>query len=600
MVSNLASVLFVFLAIAWVGWSASNKDQHNLRIRSKTSPITHVLNKYALKEAVKEKIKDYDAAKVPQSKRVLSIYHVGVTSLDFSVDVVVNNIKIFSAAVHSHVDATHVEGLYLFNLVNGESNPYFKYVPCDLSNVVCVHLDHESTEFEQIVDMETHKDITDILSTDLLLKFKSVFFLNHEARGPFVKARNGEWLNIFAQLIDQPNALHSTSKKSEHSYEMSSVEDLYKYRTTKNIGAVSVGISCEPVPRLLTHAFMLSSSLVSKVFAAVALHSVEESQYHNRTDQLGAALTTHLLRSGVSIASIVQQSKLSAAHTATDASKSSSSTGTHHKDRDEHKLDHNLFDHNGQGNLLDGAFFDHNLERDGRHLTSKSSKPKALSSTEINNAIYDNKCLVSYCNEKYTTNPLLWCNLQPSDIVFVRFGGALLKTPGIMCEDAIKSISAATSLIALADPALKLHVPEAVYGGPYRELYRQYSVQEWRWQQPSQNTHLLPKPAPKKSFYSYGLGQKHKDSDAQGVMLASTEPLVCFLVRSASVHSLKANGSEPPSSLVKMDITLLINSKFTNTIAPLVHVDLEFNADFASLTCVVSVKHAHPYRLPLF
>lgn len=604
MVHSTIYGLLICTVIVSIACAASSKNDHNLRIRSKDTSNNHVLRKDALLEEVNEKLKDYDSSKIPVSKRVLTVYHLGVPSLDYSVDVVVNNIKVFTAAVHSHVDSTHVEGLYLFNLLSGEANPYFKYIPCELNNVLCVHLDHESTELEQIVDMETHKDITDVLGRSIISQFKGVFFLNHEARGPFSKARNGEWLSSFAQLIDLPNSLPSATQRRSSSTSTSSdgssfldahkghaimmVGRQHNYRDsgTKPIGAVSVAITCEPVPRLLTHAFMLSASLVSRVFSTVAIHSVEETQTHNRTDQLAAVLTTQMLRSGVSIASILQQNMLASEHSSTEKAAGTSSTSggssssagryrdkdkdkeshydhqheQEHEDRTEVKRDHNMIDQSSHGDTLEGAILGHNMEQEGRHLSSKSSKPKSLSALQVNKAIFDNRCFISHSNEKNSSNPMKWCDLQPSDIVFARFGGTMLKTPGVMCEDAIKSISAATAAIAAAEPTLKLHMPESVYGGPYRELYRQYSVQQWRWQQPSPNMHFLDTAPTKAAKHSY-FGMSSKQHSDKSLTAAAAVPLVCFLVRSASVHSLKSDASQPASNLVKMDISLLINSK---------------------------------------
>jgi hypothetical protein len=194
-------------------------------------------------------------------------------------------------------------------------------------------------------------------------------------------------------------------------------------------------------------------------------------------------------------------------------------------------------------------------------------------------AIYSNKCLVSMGTVQPTTNPLLWCGLKPTHMLFVRFGGAVLRTPGILCDDAVESITAATVALAGKTANLRLRLPETLYGGPFRDLYRQYSREHWQWHSPASEDHSSVHSSGKNALTTTSSTSNHKQHSSYN-LFGNTKPTsgrkegskvvsfdaeggekVCFLVRSASVHSMKRATGEAPSKLVKMDIKLLVQSK---------------------------------------
>jgi hypothetical protein len=623
--------------------AVSASESSTPRIRNRNQPAAEVIDQRGLKAAVTEAVASQDAAKVPTIKRVLVVYHVGLISLDYSSDVVVNNLKIFSSAVLSHHDGTHAEALYLFNILGGDTNPFFKYLPCSNVNTMCASSDHEAAELETLIDLETHRDVVDILGEDLLTQFKHVMFMNHEARGPFEKHTNGEWLTMFTSLMDKPNrGVANTALLSSYGHHMVPVAAAYEANSTQSIGAVSVGISCEPEPRLLTHAFMLSSARVTAAFGAVstAASATEESQSgSNREEHLGAALTMHLLRKGVTIASLVQMARFSpssvrpdlAAQVATEFEQAnpageyiphvlgdssapapappavSGQTGTVSSgpgDRDgeeppepvaedtihEHAITHlkrPLPDDNRRGlsaHAHSATVSTTAAKTSGTTAHTRTTVVKRPTTTHsrsaaavpplvdhVDSAIYKNKCLASSSNVRTTSNPTMWCNLLPSEILFVRYGGAVLRTPGILCEDTAKAITDATIALAAKVPQLRLRLPENPYGGIYRDLYAQYSSELWQWQ----NSEKYHSAVRKMSDAKHGKAQSHshhhrstlssKSSTAvaaSGGQHGKPEPCVCFLIRSAHVHSLKQAPGQPPTRLVKMDLKLLIQSEY--------------------------------------
>jgi len=535
-------------------------DAKEFRGRGRVAPVSHTMTSATIKAAVKEKLANYD---IPVQKRTLIVYHVGYLSLDYSTDVIINNMKIFRNAVLLHIDSSIVEGLYIFNILGGEANPFYKYVPCDSINVMCVHLEHETMDYDQVIDFETHKDIVDLLGDDVITKFSNVLFLTYEARGPFDKLNNGEWIRSFTQMLDQPHPTQraeQTSQPAHSNHEQVKVAPEHRTTSTLPIGAVTTGMNCDSTPRMLTHAFALSSRLVYKTFTFVGSYVTDESHHHNRTDQLASAVTMQLLEQGVSVASLVQQARLAAPL----------------------RLNSEVHDaHNPLTELPVEAPAESELPDltpdlvNSRHLRADTSDTNALvhtnrqlkgkkvvlplSAEQLNHAIgyavYDNSCLLAQGTLGATTNPVLWCNLQPTEILFMRYGGSVLRHPGILCEEVNKVFSDATINLN-AQYNMKLTLPETLYGGPYKDLYKQYAHEDWQWHHSS---------APKASSLdhssavtkAHSSGKKSKKS----APAPPAEPLVCFLVRSASVHSVKVNTSAPPSRLVKMDIDLLILSK---------------------------------------
>ena len=592
---NLLFVLFLIVSLYNI------QGEVIPRGRSRMEPVKEVLNQQSFITAIKEKINNYDESKIPHNKRVLILYHVGVLTLDYSMDVIINNIKIFRGAVLSHIDSTYVEGLYVFNLLGGENNPFYKYIPCNSINVLCVQLSHSTMQYETIVDFETHSDLVNLLGDSIIQSFNSILFMYHEARGPFDKRHNGEWLAVFTNLINQPNpSINTTEYQTLHNN--NNAPNTIPL-TTLPIGAVSTGMSCDPDVRLLTYTYMLTTTIVTKVFNAVALYDIEEHLYHNRTELLGAVLTSYILKQGISIASLTQQATLlqsinskNTLNSLTEFTNTTVFNEDHPNQYEENKYRNRRYTDNypeGHPEQQPEQQPEHHIRRhpkrhpedhpeqpvpdenEGmtRQLSLFSTKDRhkskysssSSSSSSISASIYKNQCLVSQGTIGFTTNNNMWCTIQPLSILFIRYGGSVLKTPGILCPTAIDTITNTTIQLALKAPTLKLRLPETLYGGIYRELYRQYIYEDYRYkyaylfdthilQQQQQHTHKQ---------YTYFPNPLHfmTKKDKNTHILQQSNENVCFLVRSAQVHSTKVDVNKPVSRLVKMDLSLLIKSK---------------------------------------
>jgi hypothetical protein len=182
---------------------------------------------------------------------------------------------------------------------------------------------------------------------------------------------------------------------------------------------------------------------------------------------------------------------------------------------------------------------------------SASSSSSSLTTEMVRNAVYDNSCLQSLdLSGELSANPFQWCDLRAEEVMFMKFGGYELVTPGRLCARTVSMVYDATLRLTSQDRALRVMLPETLYGGVYKSLYRQYSYEILP---PT----IPPPPAPP--------SKSSRHSKKQVVVLPPSglykDEKVCFLIRSAKVHSMRETPGVAPSRLVKMDIELLINCK---------------------------------------
>ena len=151
---------------------------------------------------------------------------------------------------------------------------------------------------------------------------------------------------------------------------------------------------------------------------------------------------------------------------------------------------------------------------------------------------FDNKCLVVENTPQQiraTGNPTTWCDLNPEDLVFVKWGGVPLRPPVTqMCIEQIDRVLSATAELAVADPKMQLHFPETHHRGVVYELRKQFSVELWRGRDVnrlivSRNaTQLLPSTTEKSIKYATSLANPRPfQVDKYGVR----KQKVCFLVK---------------------------------------------------------------------
>lgn len=352
--------------------------------------------------------------------------------MDNSLDVFVNNMKIFCSAIAQHSrnsDSKH-HAFYLFNVIGGESNPLHSHIPVELPNVAVVDWNAANSV------MDTHIRTIKRAGSALLKKFSAVIFMNQGVRGPLTHRANGQWLVEYRRLLD-----------------------------ANNVGLVGSTISCEGEPHVQTHIFGMKTSSLFSILARSDErgHSVfsgsEAKSWEDMVHQTEVALSAGVADSGLNLSALMYDRR----------------TGS---------------------------------------------------------AYFNGKCLPAPVGQE---NPTLWCDLMPQEIIFAKWDGEPLRTPGLLCEAAVDRMRLGLERMTGAEPGLGLIIPETLYGGNLYDLYRQFEHERRMFRESSQRAVTA--------------------SSTSREVVADSK--VCFLVRSASMHdserlsSSAANSTSPITYGVK-------------------------------------------------
>jgi hypothetical protein len=143
----------------------------------------------------------------------------------------------------------------------------------------------------------------------------------------------------------------------------------------------------------------------------------------------------------------------------------------------------------------------------------------------------EGKCLLKNGpKSRFALNPASWCDVTPEEVIFIKYGGEPMRTPGFMCNSTIAAMDDYLYALANKEPELKLIYPETLMGGHYYELYSEYNAEIVR--------DRSPLPAPKQS----------------------NQPKVCFLVRVTSLNEVPPQ-ENAYSKLINKDVELLVTCK---------------------------------------
>jgi hypothetical protein len=177
-------------------------------------------------------IQRVEAKNIPPHERTFIIYFVGVSNFKHSLEVSVNNAKLFANAVQQD-SASDSKNFYWFNVIGGVDNLLRAYFPLDQHNVADV--DWTLTPSESFLHFRTVGLMKHILEN----KFGAVLFLNQDLRGPFLFHQHGAWIEHYRKIL-----------YNDH-----------------NIGLVGPTISCEKSPHVQNYMFMIKSELVPPILA---------------------------------------------------------------------------------------------------------------------------------------------------------------------------------------------------------------------------------------------------------------------------------------------------------------------------------------------
>jgi hypothetical protein len=167
---------------------------------------------------------------------------------------------------------------------------------------------------------------------------------------------------------------------------------------------------------------------------------------------------------------------------------------------------------------------------------------------------YFKKCL-KYTGppNRFDENPTGWCGINAEDLMFVKWGGEPMRTPGMVCNESLFHMENLLERFARSEPQLKLIVPEVLIGGSLYPLYREYVQEAWI------DRHL---PAPTDATTALELTKPPQRSSHAAQQTAL--PKVCFVVRvlqpSPYEDMLHENAN---SDLLNKGLELLIASKYS-------------------------------------
>ncbi len=160
---------------------------------------------------------------------------------------------------------------------------------------------------------------------------------------------------------------------------------------------------------------------------------------------------------------------------------------------------------------------------------------------------YFQKCL------KYTgtphildINPTGWCDLIPEKLIFVKWGGELLRTSGLVCNSTFFQMENTLEILAQAEPELQLTVPEVLRGGKTVDLFREYAKEAWIDRHP---VRLLP------------VDSSSPSPPVTPAAVAVSK--VCFLVRVTRPLHAYRHYENSYSPLINKELELLVTSKLS-------------------------------------
>mmetsp|Transcript_23451 Transcript_23451/g.39077 ORF Transcript_23451/g.39077 Transcript_23451/m.39077 type:complete len:803 (-) Transcript_23451:521-2929(-) len=364
---------------------------------------------------------------VALDRRFLVVYHIGNLGLKSnSLDIAVNNLHLFLSALKSHGKDDHFKAFYVFNVVDGITNPLLHFLPTSDENVALMRWTVASS------DLDTHLRSVQMLGEDVIKRFGTVLFMNQGVRGPVVKRQNGEWLGEFARLMN-----------------------------SNNVALVGPTMSCEVSPHVQTHMFALRTSIVPHILSDMRKKLTKKFRNWQRLIvALEVGLTGVVQRAGYNVSSF-------------------------------------LYEHRGHPYFQEG------------------------------------QCLKYWGPpNQFDKNPTGWCGVTPQELVFIKWGGEPMRTPGFMCNTTLWAMEDLMEKIATDEPETPLRLPEAMMGGALYPLYGEYNREVWRDRHP-----IAPTRAGKSS------------------------PKVCFLVRTTTIAAESV--LENPNSkarLLNKDIELLITT----------------------------------------
>jgi len=227
-------------------------------------------------EKLETYVKKMNKDKKKIESRNLVIYHVeDLSHSENSLDVVLNNLRVFVTSIAHHSGSGNTQAFYLFNIVSPFENPLLSELPTGRSNVATVKWAASSS------DLYTHLRTLTLLDPQVVGNFSAVFFTSSGVRGPMVFNKNGEWINEFRSVLNG-----------------------------NDIGMAGPTISCRTQPHVQTHFFALRSAVVPHILTEVQRYNALTTPWKSTLDYFSTEMSASVLRAGYQIGSRLTQGRL--------------------------------------------------------------------------------------------------------------------------------------------------------------------------------------------------------------------------------------------------------------------------------------------------
>jgi hypothetical protein len=225
-------------------------------------------------DKISARVSQMNQRRVDLYRRALVVYHIGDLGLaSNSVDIAINNMKIFLSSIVNHTKSAKYRAFYVFNIIDLD-NPLVELIP-SRSNVALVQWKTSRS------DLDTHLRAMHLLGANLTSQFGTVIFSNQGVRGPLIHRDNGEWIGDFARALEN-----------------------------NNVGMVGPTISCELSPHVQTHMFALRASLIPVVLQDMRQKmQTKFNSWQDLISSLEVGLTGVVIKAGYNVSSFMHQSR---------------------------------------------------------------------------------------------------------------------------------------------------------------------------------------------------------------------------------------------------------------------------------------------------
>jgi hypothetical protein len=260
-------LVYALTFFLYCGLAHSQREKPSKRIDSATWDST--ITKF------ESTLSGYEQAQIPHDLRTLVIFHIGDLARPMdSIDIILNNVKIFLQAVEQHSASAKHKAFYLFNVID-QHNPIIGTIPTSKPNVGLLRWTMASS------DLDAHLRTLRILGRNITDRFGAIIFANQGVRGPLIKRKNGEWIGEFRNLLG-----------------------------SNNVGLVGPTMSCEVSPHVQTHMFALKTDLVPIVLSQMRQNiTAHFTSWQEVIAALEVGLTGVVMRAGYNVSSFLYNNR---------------------------------------------------------------------------------------------------------------------------------------------------------------------------------------------------------------------------------------------------------------------------------------------------